>query len=145
MPKRDGNTPKRRIAQMGAFPPEFFDRLAKTARYGGSANHKRRPGDYGFHPPQNPRPHKSLCDGKRPILREEAVRMLTRGIRTQMVSVGLVGDFPKFVWAVDAQGEAYEGKVGEDGATYHGYRLGEDECAMREWVIEEWTKRSQED
>ena len=28
-----------------------------------------------------------------------------------------------------------------DGRRYHGYRVREDDGAMREWVIDEWSKR----
>jgi len=139
--KRDGNNPKRRIAALDAFPPEFFEWLATAAHYGGSANHKLRPGNYGFHPAQNPRPSKSLCDRARTILQQEAATMLARGISSQMVSSFCKGGFPKYVWAVDADGEAYEAKIGEDGASYHGYRLGEDERAFRKRVIDEWKLR----
>jgi len=47
---------------------------------------------------------------------------------------------PKYIWAVDEQGEAYEAKTGNDG--YHGYRLDEaSEKIMRELVLIEWAKR----
>jgi len=45
---------------------------------------------------------------------------------------------PKYVWAVDAEGEAYEAKIGSNG--YHGYRL-EEADAMRKFVLKEWAKR----
>lgn len=141
MPKREGNNPKRRIAPRGALSPESLARLVSLARYGGSANHKRRPGDYGFSPAQNPRPSKSLCDGLRTIPRQEAETLLARGIAAEMLSMARVGDFPKFIWAVDDAREAYEAKIGEDGASYHGYRLGHDEREFRRWVIETWTAR----
>jgi hypothetical protein len=62
-----GSDPKRRIA-----PPERLDSggrqaLAAKLTYVGSALHKTKPGDYGFQPPVNPRPWKSICDGLRVI------------------------------------------------------------------------------
>ena len=38
--------------------------------------------------------------------------------------------------------EAYEAKLGRDGK-YHGYRLGDDDADMRDWILEEWQKRGQ--
>ena len=58
-----------------------------------------------------------------------------------MVSTHRVGGLPKYAWAMDEHGEVYEAKLGGDMRSYHGYRLAEDERAMREWVIEEWNKR----
>ena len=63
MPRRQGNNPKRRIVPAGALSPAVLARIEEEARYTGSAHHKRKPADYGFRPPVNPRPHKSLCDG----------------------------------------------------------------------------------
>ncbi len=45
---------------------------------------------------------------------------------------------PKYVWAVDAEGEAYEAKIGNNG--YHGYRL-EEEDDFRGFVLKEWKQR----
>ncbi len=58
-----------------------------------------------------------------------------------MVSKHLVDDLPKYVWAVDDAGEPYEAKLGEDGRSYHGYRLEENEHEMRELVQKEWKAR----
>ncbi len=48
--------------------------------------------------------------------------------------------FPKYVWAVDAEGRAYEAKLGSV-PEYHGYALGEDDDAMRRLVVREWRLR----
>lgn len=59
-----------------------------------------------------------------------------------MVSPFEPGQFPKYVWAVDAEGEIYEAKTKPDRQTaYHGYRLGEDERQMRAEVLREWNRR----
>jgi len=50
------------------------------------------------------------------------------------------GGVPKYVWAVDAEGEVYEAKIGSN--DYHGYRL-EETDAMRRVVLKEWAKRCQ--
>ena len=112
------------------------------ARYTGSSHHKRRPADYGFHPPVNPRPHKSLCDGSRTITLMEACRLFRSGIRKGMVSRHLEKGLPKFVWTVDHLGEAYEAKLGDDGSSYHGYQLYRDQ-RMRRYILREWRERNQ--
>ena len=53
----------------------------------------------------------------------------------------LKSNFPKYIWAVDSDEEVYEAKLGDDGRSYHGYLLGDDELAMKKWVINEWRER----
>ncbi len=138
MPKREGNRTDRRIAAAGTIPAAVLVTLAGSIRYTGSGLHKLRPGDWGFHPPSNPRPHKSLCDELRPLLREEALALFSRGIERGMVSRFAEGQRPKYVWAVDDQGEAYEAKESRsEPGTYHGYRLSEDD-GMRKQVLRRW-------
>lgn len=62
MSARQENNPKRRIAPSASVDRKCRAELAGRARYGGSPHHKSKSADYGFHPPQSPRPHKSLCD-----------------------------------------------------------------------------------
>ncbi len=59
-----------------------------------------------------------------------------------MVSRFPEGSTPKYVWAVDENGEAYEAKAkpGRE-IEYHGYRLGEDDSLMRRYVQDEWNNR----
>lgn len=141
MMKYVGKSPKRRIAKADHFTEEQLKNFAGTGRYRGSAHHKRRPADYGFEPPVNPRPSKSLCDDKRVIRLEEATQLFKDGIARGMVSMEQQKGLPKYVWAQDEQCDAYEAKLGDDGRSYHGYRLGEDD-RMREWVIDEWKRRN---
>lgn len=117
------------------------DRLRGEASYKGAAFHKRYPSNYGFVPPVSPRPNKSLCDDLRAIKLEEATFMLDQGILCGMVSICQTGEFPKFVWCVDTDEEVYEAKIGGDGKSYHGYRLGQDEIARRRYYLAEWKKR----
>lgn len=142
MPKRIGNNPKRRIAPLGRFSPQDLQRLVSTVRYHGSPHHKRVPANYGFHGPVGPRPHKSLCDGKRVIRLGEARSLLLDGLKRGMVSAYLMNGFPKYIWSVDQDGEPYEAKLGHEGRSYHGYRLGIDDRMMRNEVIREWRARS---
>jgi hypothetical protein len=118
--------------------------LITRLRYTGSALHKRRPGDYGFQPPFNPRAVKDLCDapGNRPILSAEAQELFAAGIRKGMFSQLHANGVPKYVWAVDQNGDVYEAKTAADRETdYHGYRLGDDEAVMRRYVLDEWKRR----
>jgi hypothetical protein len=140
MPVSQSANPKRRIAESGAFGEEQQDRLLAKARYTGSAIHKRRPADYGFQPPTNPRPHKSLCDDLRSIPVAEARKLFAAGVRKGMVSTYCVDGLPKYVWGVDDHGEAYEAKWDRDG--YHGYRLDIDgEKYQRDCVLKAWSER----
>lgn len=139
MPRREGNDPKRRIVPRGKIEPAVLKRLAKRARYVGSARHKRIPADYGFHPPAAPAPHKSLCDRGGVVKRKEAAELLREGLMHGMISDMDAGDFPKFVWSVDSRGRVYEA-IGTDG-DYHGYELGKDDNTMWQWVMKEWRAR----
>lgn len=140
--KRQGNRPERRFLEADAVSAEALQALAKRVRYVGSSNHKLRPGDYGFIPSHNPRPSKSPCDDRRAILLAEASALMARGITLGMVSRFDAGSVPKYIWAVDGDGEVYEAKTKPDAETlYHGYRLGEDDQAMRDIVRKEWKRR----
>ncbi len=135
-PRRRGSDPKRRIAPADGMKPGVLDRLAETARYVGSAHHKRWPADYGFHPPVSPRRNKSVCDAVR---KAEAESLFREGVRRRMVSGFLDDGLPKYIWAVSGDGRVYEAVLGR-GGEYHGYRLGGDDPVRRE-VIEEWRVR----
>ncbi len=135
---RQGNNPKRRIVSAGDLDLATRQALAGRLAYIGSSHHKRRPADYGFQPTINPRPWKSVCDGLRIIPRHAAAELFRLGIMKGMFSKLSDDGAPKYVWAVDAEGEAYEAKIGNSG--YHGYRL-EEEDNFRELVMKEWKRR----
>jgi hypothetical protein len=138
MRARQGNNPKRRIAPSDRLELAAREALAARLVYVGSSYHKLRPGDYSFHPPVSPRPWKSVCDGRRIILKDEAARLFRAGIMNGMFSNLSDDGMPKYVWAVDADGEVYEAKTGIEG--YHGYRL-EEEDDFRAFAQKEWEKR----
>ena len=141
--KYQGNNPKRRVAKHGYYTAQELAGFA-AARYQGIGHHKTKPADYGLDPPVAPRPSKSVCDDKRIVKIAEAVQLFRAGVCRGLVSTYMVGEqspLPKYAWAVDEQGEVYEAKLGGDMRSYHGYRLREDERAMREWVIQEWKER----
>ena len=144
MPRRRGNNPKRRIAPNGEASSADLERIARKARYVGSALHKRAPADYGFHPSANPRPHKSLCDGSRIVRVAEARDLFREGVRRGMIGSYREGRLPKYVWAVDPEGLVFEAKLERGGATYHGYELGADDKHMRREVAERWEERCPE-
>jgi hypothetical protein len=139
--KRQSNRPDRRLAVAGSIPTAELIRLAGLLRYEGIATHKLTPGDYGFLPPTNPRPSKSVCDDRGPVLRENAIRLFRRGLTAGMISPFETGSSPKYVWAVDEAGEVYEAKTKPPDTVYHGYRLGDDERDMRRDILTEWTRR----
>lgn len=138
---RESNNPKRRIAPCGSLSDDDRLALANKAVYVGSAHHKRTPGDYGFQPPINPRPSKSLCDDLIVISKAEACQLLKDGIRKGLVSSLRINEsLPKYVWSVDQDRHVFEAKLGADG--YHGYRLDrEQEKDMHDLVLTEWDQR----
>ena len=141
MPRRQGNNPKRRIAREAEATPEYLAWLSGQVRYTGSPHHKRIPVDYGFDKPASPRPNKSLCDANRCVVADEAQALFDDAISRGMISNYCLGEFPKYVWAVDDEERVYEAKVERGSNSYHGCELGEDEDAMRQLVIEEWKLR----
>lgn len=141
MPKRQSNNPKRKITPMNGADPAFLRRLVRQARYTGSAHHKRSAAGYGFSPPANPRPNKSLCDGNRVVKKNEAKTLFHEGIRRAMMSDCPRNGLPKYVWAVDEEGRAYEAKFAKGSSDYHGYELGDDDIDMKRLVIREWARR----
>lgn len=137
---RHGSNPKRRIARRGDLEPDVLERLSGEVRYTGSAHHKRAPADYGFNPPVNPRPWKSLCDGNRIVKLDEAVTLLREGVRRGVVSSYSNNGLPKYVWAVSGDDLVFEAKLNGD-RTYNGYELGHGEETLRQHVIREWKVR----
>ena len=135
---RAGNNPKRRIADHNQFEADVLNIFADELVYVGNAIHKRYPGDYGFDPPVNPRPWKSLCDKGHTILLAEAQQLLRSGILKGMISTYFQGDVPKYVWSVDAEGRPFEAKIGLGG--YHGYMLEPDDD-MAALVLKAWAGR----
>lgn len=135
---RTGNNPKRRIAPSGTLSPAALYALADALPYAGSGNHKRYAGDYGFDPPSNPRAWKSLCDDKRPLLKDEAASLFEAGVKCGMISMPGPDGKPKFVWSVDFFGEVYEANLGSEG--HHGYRLSADDD-MAKLVLSAWRER----
>jgi hypothetical protein len=141
MSRRQGNRPERRVAPQGSIGVDVLQGLAARVRYEGSALHKLHPGDYGHVPPVNPRPSKSPCDERRPLLRAEAETLFRTGLAAGMVSCFEPDATPKYVWAVDAAGEVYEARTKPTDTAYHGYRIDDDEPEFRRYILGEWRAR----
>ena len=58
-----------------------------------------------------------------------------------MISHHFVGDLPKYVWAMDPDGNMYEAKISDNSTDYHGYELNKNDNAMRYLVGKEWSVR----
>jgi len=138
--RRPGNNPKRRIAPVGQLGEEELALLAERVRHAGSGHHKRNPADYGLER-TNPRPTKSLCDLLRIVPPNEAKALILKGVVHGMFSDFFYGEFPKFIWCVDADGEVYEAKTDSIApGVYHGYRVEEDDN-MRDYIKLVWKQR----
>lgn len=140
--KRQSSRPDRRIVDPSLVDDATKAILVARLRHVGSANHKLHPGNYGFTPPQNPRPSKSPCDARRPVSFDEAAALFRRGIELGLISPIAAGGAPKYVWSVDGETQVYEAKShGDGGGGYHGYRLEDDDRAMRHYILKEWKLR----
>jgi hypothetical protein len=127
--------------------PKRFDREAtaeqlnawlKSVSYGGNAEHKQNPGDFGLSPPYGPRRGKTLCDGVSIHQRAVALRLLREGIRRGLVSEQKRGTFPQNIWAVTADGVPLEAALDNQMAgTYHGYPIPKDDELGRK-VVKKW-------
>ncbi len=126
MPKRQGNNPKRRFVTRHEIDRSVLKRLVDEARYTGSALHKHKSADYSFYPPANPHPNKSLCDGSgRIVSLNEARALFCEGIERGMISSIGEDGFPKYVWAVDPDGRAYESKLEQRQSALPRLRVGQ--------------------
>lgn len=114
--------------------------LSSRARYGGNPEHKKNPGDFGLVPPSDPRQGKSLCDVAKIFRRNEAEKLLRVGLSKGLVSDRMVGDWPKNVWAVTADGFAMEAQLeNPDLGIYHGYPMPETDPLSQE-IIRRWER-----
>ena len=139
--RRKNFNPKRAIASItDAKALGELSELGKKVRYGGNAEHKRNPGDFGLNPPMNPRPDKTLCDGAGILERRAALRLLKEGIIRGLISAQKREGLPQNIWAVTDTGIPLEAQLENAGrAEYHGYPMPEDD-KFREVVLKEWRK-----
>jgi len=116
-----------------------------SAKYGGNPEHKRSPADYGLTPPSQPRPGKTLCDGARPLLKEEAEELLKDGFRRGLTSICNADSWPQNVWSVTEAREVFEAQLeNREQGVYHGYPMPMDDD-FRKVVLREWEARCKQD
>ena len=58
-----------------------------------------------------------------------------------MISRHFVDGLPKYIWAVDSDGNAYEARISGSSGKYHGYELNDDDRSMRDLVKKERNSR----
>ena len=117
---------------------EQLKALRRRVSYGGNAEHKRNPGDFGLSPPFGPRKGKTLCDGVSIFQRAMALRLLREGIKRGLVSAQKRGDFPQNIWAVTADGVPLEAALDNQATgSYHGYPMWKDDEFGRK-VVQKW-------
>jgi hypothetical protein len=140
MKKRRGYNPKRCLAPTAHWPRQVLDELVQHVSYGGNPEHKSRPGDFGLHPPTNPRPGKTLCDKVREFSKADALELVRAGMRRCMVSVQQRGRWPQNVWSVHDD-EPFEAQLeNQERGVYHGYPMpSDDDFGLM--IIEEWKRR----
>ena len=142
MRKRTAFNPKRRLCMEAelqiAEKQQWIEECAKRARYNGSPEHKRSPGDFGLDPPSSPRPGKTLCDVVQIHTRVVALALLRTGLRKGMFSVQERGGWPQNVWAVTDDGEPLEAQLEGEGV-YHGYPMPQED-PFRENVLARWNR-----
>lgn len=112
--------------------------LKQNARYEGSRDHKRNPGDFGLEPPMNPRKDKTLCDDAGVFAKATATELLAMAIERGLTSEAFAAHgYPKQMWVV-YEGRVYEAIYGgsREGA-YHGYPIREVDPFFDE-VIARW-------
>jgi len=109
MRDRASYNPKRRISDQKTA--EELKDLASKVRYGGNPEHKRNPGDFGLTPPAMPRPDKTLCDTVGISKRNEATRLLKKGVRKGLVSIREKNGFPQNIWTITKEGHPLEAQL----------------------------------
>jgi hypothetical protein len=141
MKRRNGYNPKRRIAPPDFLPEEERGNLSRRVTYGGNPEHKRSPGDYNLTPPAQPRPGKTLCDGNRQILKDEALDLLRNGLQKGMFCPFEHGSWPQNIWSISDTGEIFEAQIENPTlGTYHGYPVPADDD-FRRTIRYEWERR----
>lgn len=134
--RRQSSKPNKRFA--ADVNPEQLKQWSNDVSYGGNAEHKRNPGDFGLSPPLGPRRGKTLCDGARILKKAEALKLLREGIRRGLVSEQMRNNYPQNVWAVTRDGKPLEAALDNQvTGSYHGYPMWTDD-AFAARVVEKW-------
>lgn len=105
--------------------PERLGRLAATASYVGSVEHKDTPSFAGR--PPRPRPDATLCDRALADSRDRLTEWLRTAIAKGAIGGPWEGEFPRYAW-YKTGGTVYEARlVNRTQGTYKGYGLLPDE------------------
>jgi hypothetical protein len=111
--------------------------LLQAAKYEGSPQHKRNPGDFGLTPPSSPRPDKTLCDEAGIYSSRRADELLRVAIERGVVSEAFTDGFPKQLWAYDGV-NVFEAMLGgSTRGSYHGYPIRKTDPFFEE-LLEAW-------
>ena len=139
MRDRASYNPKRRISDKKTV--EELKDLASKVSYAGNPEHKRNPGDFGLIPPAMPRPDKTLCDTVGIFKRNEATRLLKKGVRKGLVSIKEKNGFPQNIWTISKEGHPLEAQLeNQDQGIYHGYPMPEND-PFRQLVLQKWRNK----
>ena len=130
--------PKRRIKKLDVGESMRCALLSGKVKYGGNPEHKKNPGDFGLTPPTDPRRGKSLCDDARIVSRKMALACLKSGLEKGLISDRFVGEWPKNIWSVTAEGIALEAHLeNSETGVYHGYPMPRSDPLVDD-VIRRW-------
>lgn len=141
--RRQSSNPNKRFAKSVEEKDRKF--WARNVSYGGNAEHKSNPGDFGLAPPFGPRRGKTLCDGVKIFKRSEALRLLREGVRLGLVSQQSRNGYPQNIWAVAKDGTPLEAALDNQAiGSYHGYPMWtDDEFGKR--VVQKWNNMRKKD
>lgn len=128
--------PKRRIATETDLSQ--LAKLENSVRYGGNPEHKKNPGDFGLTPPSGPRAGKSLCDAVEIFTKDEAIRLIKKGLSRGLISSQMNGEWPQNIWCVTESGAPLEAQLENSASgTYHGYPMPSSDPLYNE-VLRRW-------
>jgi hypothetical protein len=140
--RRKSFNPKRHFAV--ASTTENLNLVAGRVRYGGNAEHKSNPGDFGLTPPVSPRADKTLCDGANIFSRELDLGLLKQGVLRGLVSEQVRNGFPQNIWAVSGDGLPLEAQLeNAQTGTYHGYPMPSAD-PFRDKVLKKWATANEQ-
>jgi hypothetical protein len=114
-------------------------RLGEKANYTGNPLHKLSPGDYQLNPPCAARINKSLCNTVNIIHRGDATKLLREAFRHGSISAkkeNITGIWPKYVWALTADGHPVEAAYDSHG--YHGYPISDKHTPLINEIVKRW-------
>lgn len=121
---RTSDNPKRKLREPGPSLEEAAA-LAARVRYEGYAKHKLYPRAFGLEPISGVSDDPTFCDGHAgfepgdmPLARD----LLSRGVRSGLISQSDRQGDPALIWTIDDRGWIFEARLTTAGqALYHGY------------------------